>query len=355
MPRLSHSLFLAAAVAAFALAAAGPASAKTVWLCSPTQKSDPCDYGLASTVIAPDGTRSAEAAPKTAKSKVDCFYVYPTVSDQSTPNATLAKDPEVRAIATYQASRFSQTCRMFAPMYRQLTLAGIFNPANDTPAAQAKAYNDVRSAFKDFLKHDNKNRGFVLIGHSQGSFVLRRLITDEIDGKPAVRRRMVSALLLGGNTTTKEFKKVHACTKPGQTRCIVAWSMFHDPPPADSTFGRTKLTGQRVVCTSPGKLGSSAALVPYQPSLGFPGTIGASLAVFAPGQPTDVTTPWFAQPGRFTATCASTADGASYLKVDGSPMPTPVPNPGWGLHLGDVNLALGNLTTIVRKQVAAYR
>jgi hypothetical protein len=31
-----------------------------------------------------------------------------------------------------------------------------------------------------------------------------------------------------------------------------------------------------------------------------------------------------------------------------------VPTAGWGLHLGDVNLALGNLTTIARKQIAAY-
>jgi hypothetical protein len=354
MPRLSHSLVLAAAVAALALAAAGPASAKTVWLCSPSQKSDPCDYGLKSTVIRADNSRSPEAAPKASKAKVDCFYVYPTTSDQSTANATLAKDPEIKAIATYQASRFSQTCRMFAPMYRQLTLAGIFDPSKITVAARAKAYGDVRAAFKDYLKHENKGRGFVLIGHSQGSFVLRQLITDEVDGKSAVRKRFVSALLLGGNTTTKEFKKVHACTKAGQTGCIVAWSMFHDPPPADSSFGRTTLAGQQVVCTSPGKLGGSDKLLPYQPSMAFPGTIGATLGVFAPGQPTDVTTPWFAQPGRFTAACATTPDGASYLKVDGAPMPTPVPTAGWGLHLGDVNLALGNLTTIVRKQVAAY-
>jgi hypothetical protein len=130
--------------------------------------------------------------------------------------------------------------------------------------------------------------------------------------------------------------------------------MFHDPPPATSLFARTTLAGQRVVCTSPGKLGGSSALVPYQPSLPFPGTIGLGLSLFIPGQPTDVKTPWFSQPGRITAACATTADGASYLKVDGAPMPTPVPDANWGLHLGDMNLAMGNLTTIARKQIAAY-
>ena len=65
MRRLSHALVLAAATAAIALAAAGSASAKTVWLCSPQQATDPCDYGLTTTVIAPDDSRSTET-PKPA-------------------------------------------------------------------------------------------------------------------------------------------------------------------------------------------------------------------------------------------------------------------------------------------------
>jgi hypothetical protein len=35
-------------------------------------------------------------------------------------------------------------------------------------------------------------------------------------------------------------------------------------------------------------------------------------------------------------------------------LPNAVPDATWGLHLGDVNLALGNLTTIAHKQIAAY-
>jgi hypothetical protein len=238
-------------------------------------------------------------------------------------------------------------------MYRQVTLQGILG-GNIDPKASAKAYTSARAAFDDYIKHDNHGRGFVLIGHSQGSFVLKQLIADEIDKRPALRRRMIAALLLGGNVTDKAYKHVGACTKAGQNGCVVAWSMFHDAPPANAVFGRTKLAGQHVVCTSPGTLGSSSPLLPYQPTLPFPGTIGAALGIFAPNQPTDVTTSWFAQPGRFTAACATTADGASYLKVDGAPMPTPVPDATWGLHLGDMNLAMGNLTTIARKQIAAY-
>jgi hypothetical protein len=194
----------------------------------------------------------------------------------------------------------------------------------------------------------------VLIGHSQGSFILKQLIGDVIDKKASLRRRMVSALLLGGNVTNKEFKHVKPCAKAGQTGCVVAWSMFHDPPPSNAIFGRTTASGQHVVCTSPSKLGSSSKLLPYAPSLPFPGTIGVGLAIFEPNRPTDVSTPWYEEPGVLTGSCATTADGASYLKIDGSVLPNAVPDATWGLHLGDVNLALGNLTTIAHKQIAAY-
>ena len=352
---MSRALALVVAAAALALAAAAPASAsaKTTWLCSPQQSNDPCDYALTSTVIQPDGARSTQTAKAARNPKVDCFYVYPTVSDQQTPNATLAKDPEIKAIATYQASRFRQDCRVWAPMYKQVTLVGILGGTTD-PKAAATAYASAKAAFDDYIKHDNHGRGFVLIGHSQGSFVLKQLIADEIDKKPALRKRMISALLLGGNVTNKAYKHVKACSKPGQNGCVVAWSMFHDPPPADSLFGRTTAKGQQVVCTSPSTLGSTSKLLPYAPTLPFPGTIGAALSVFEPNRPTGVSTPWYAEPNVLTGTCATTADGASYLKIDGSVLPTPVPNPGWGLHLGDMNLAMGNLTTIAQKQIAAY-
>ena len=54
-------------------------------------------------------------------------------------------------------------------MYRQITIAG---PAQARRRVTTKmrdtAYADVRAACRDYLKHDNKGRGVVFIGHSQG-------------------------------------------------------------------------------------------------------------------------------------------------------------------------------------------
>jgi hypothetical protein len=356
---------IAAAVLLATPAAAGAAD-KTKWLCEPGAKADPCHVSLKATVLNADGSSTVENATNAKHPKFDCFYVYPTVSDQKTINATLRIDPEERAIATYQAARFSQTCRVWAPMYRQLTLQGIADRSKVTPAAQAKAYNSMRAAWREYLAKHNKGRGFVLLGHSQGSFLLRKLIAEEIDKRPAVRRRLVSALLLGGDVTVRkghdaggDFQNVPACRSVKQIGCVVAYSSFGDTPPADSAFARVagaKAKKFQVLCTNPAALGGgSGTLVPYAATQAFPGTIGLAVRIFL-GELPQVPTPWLRPAGRYAAKC-STAGGASFLKVDsldGARVPTPTPNAGWGYHLGDVNLALGNLTGLAAKQGARY-
>jgi hypothetical protein len=353
----------AAAVAACLLA--GPAAAKTVWLCRPGAATDPCRGSLDATRLGAGGSQKVERRKNARNAPIDCFYVYPTVSEQKTINATRRIDPEQRAIALYQASRFSERCRVWAPMYRQLTLVGIAGRTKIPPGAGAKAYGDVRSAWRDYLAHHNHGRGFVLIGHSQGSFVLRKLITDEIDKRPAVRRRLVSALLLGGNVTVRkgkdaggDFRNVPACRSASQIGCVVAYSTYGETPPANSLFGRVANKRLQVLCTNPADLGGgTGALQPYLATSPFPGTLGVGIQIMLGGvQLPQVSTAWLAPAGRYTARC-STAGGASFLRLsalDGAVQLHPSPDATWGLHLGDVNLALGNLTALVGRQAAAY-
>src|SRR3954470_22408974 len=170
-------------------------------------------------------------------------------------------------------------------MYRQLTLKAIFDPKDIPAKARAKAYNSLRSAWREYLAKHNHGRGFVLIGHSQGTFVLRRLIADEIDKRPALRRRMVSAILLGGNVTVRkgknvggDFRNVPACRKASQIRCVIAYSTFGDTPPENALFGRVApgpgAANRRVLCTNPAALGGGkGTLQPYASTTPFPGTL----------------------------------------------------------------------------------
>lgn len=366
--KFSVSLLIAAALAIVALAAPVAASAKdkTTWLCKPGQKNDPCRVDLTTTHLKSDGSSTVEQHPNAKNPKVDCFYVYPTVSDQQTINANLRIDPEIRSIAIYQASPFSQTCRVWAPVYRQLTLVGIADRSKITPAARAKAYNSMLSAWHEYLGKHNHGRGFVLIGHSQGSFLLRKLIASEIDKRPALRRRFISAIIPGGDVTVRkgkgvggDFKHVRACTATTDLECVVAYSSFGETPPADSSFGRLKGAAAKrfqVLCTNPAALGGgTGTMQTYVPTAPFPGTIGLGVRIFM-GELPDVPSPWLRPPGHYDSRCASSG-GTHYLRVtarDGARVLTPTPDATWGYHLGDVNLPLGNLTKLVKEQAAAY-
>jgi hypothetical protein len=140
--------------------------------------------------------------------------------------------------------------------------------------------------------------------------------------------------------------------------CVIAFSTFDQPPPADSLFGRTRARGMQVLCTNPAALaGGSARVDPIAPSAPFaPGTLNAAgIALLRLTLPRAGTT-WISEPGAYRARC-STAGGADVLQVSplgGAQVPTPSPTPSWGLHLLDANVALGNLLADVRSEAAAF-
>lgn len=348
-------------VSASASASAEPGEGpETVWLCRPGLADNPCDPDLTTTVYSARGNVLGVRKPRANRhAKVDCFYVYPTVSDDPGSQADLSIDDELRSIALYQAARYSSECRVFAPVYRQITIRAI-GGAPVTPEQRETAYQDVRRAWLDYMANDNHGRGVVFIGHSQGAGVLRRLLRDEVDPHPALRQRLVSALLLGGNVTVArgsdrggDFANIPACRSRTQTGCVVAFVTFGGPVPPNSRFGRTADPALEVLCTNPAALrGGSRRIDSILPTEPFaPGTIAAVNAILGL-PPITAATPWVEYRGGYEASC-SAADGANVLQVTprgASPQLNPSPDPTWGLHLVDANIALGDLADLVRIQ-----
>ncbi len=341
-------------------AGAADAPARTTWLCFPGMANNPCGGDISVTHY--DARRRVISVTHESQSdqNIDCFYVYPTTSDEPTPQADFNVTPELRSIALYQASRYASECRVFAPVYRQITIQGLFG-GDVTPEMRETAYQDVRSAWLDYLANDNHGRGVLFIGHSQGAGVLRRLLADEVDPKPAVRRLLVAGILLGGNVTVKkgqdvggDFQNVPACRRRTQFGCVIVYSTFGAPVPDTSFFGRTTNPDLEVLCTNPAALGGGAAPIsPSQPTEPFaPGTAigGATGAVATPA--ITATTTWVEYRYAYRAQCSS-AGGANVLQITPlgiSPTLNAIPDPTWGLHLVDANIELGDLVKLVHGQ-----
>ena len=375
--RLTTAIAAAAAASALATpgASAGPAAADTVWLCDPAAVPNPCHESNETTVQAPDGSSTTENPPFPRRPKIDCFYVYPTVSEDPGANADRSIDPEQVAIARYQAARFSTRCRVYAPMYRQVTLMGLNAPESQQVEAARLAYSDLIAAFRDYMRNRNRGRGFVLIGHSQGTFMLRHLIRQRIDPYGAARRKLVSAILLGGNVTVAadqpaggDFSRIPACGSRRQLGCVIAYSTFNETPPSNSRYGRPTTRyaqafglptgpGLEVLCTNPALLrGGPAELYSLVRTEPYPGVIGALILYMYGGEPPSAPTPWVRPADRYGGECVE-EEGANVLMV--SPIGSarrlnPSPDPSWGLHLADVNIALGNLVAVVGAQARAY-
>jgi hypothetical protein len=348
-----RALLLAAVVVA---GWAASADARTVWLCRPGLAANPCEASRTATAVAANGTKTVERFP-TDRRPIDCFYVYPTVSPQQTLNATRQIDTAVRAVATIQASRFSSVCRVYAPVYRQVTVTGLGDPLKARDVGVPLAYSDVRAAWRDYLRRDNHGRGVVLIGHSQGTGMLTRLIAEEIDPRRAVRGRLVSALLIGGNVLVPagrdvggSFQHVPACRSRTQVGCVVAYSSFLKTPPDPSLFARGTASAFQLIFGQPTP-GDDLQTLCVNPAAPAGGSAGLDAFFYDAGA-------WTTYPGRYRGRCAE-AGGAHWLQIDPTPGdPRPVVEgrlgPGWGLHGFDVNLTLGDLVSLVRRQAAAY-
>ncbi|MGL4312360.1 MAG: DUF3089 domain-containing protein, partial [Sphingomonas sp.] len=140
------------------------------------------------------------ATPARAKADVAIFYVHPTsYFNRGAWNAPLLDaDADARAelFLKAQVTAFNATGEIWAPRYRQATFGAFLT--NQAAAQQAfdLAYRDVSAAFDEFLREIGPSRPIMLVGHSQGSLHLARLLKERVAGS-ALARRIVAAYIVG--------------------------------------------------------------------------------------------------------------------------------------------------------------
>ncbi len=340
---------------------------ETVWICKPGQSDDLC-AGTMEGVSWPAPGQLAEPLGYTRPSAapVDCFYLYPTQSEQETPNSDLEKDPPIRRVVVQQARMFSSVCNVYAPMHRQVTYNG--NQGANSPDVEV-AYASVKAAFQEYLDKYNQGRGFILLGHSQGSAHTARLIDEMVDKDAKLRERFVGAIAPGANIYVPigqdiggMYENVPVCSREGQYGCLIAFSAYTDVPGAGSMFSRLDVgywiypearpdSGRyEVVCANPAALdGSNGTMLPLV-NLDYLSGVPAA----------ETSSPWASAPDYYTSECKREG-GAHWLNVAKINLPGDerlnlgeVAGAGTNWHVPEFNLAEGNLLRIVQKQSDSY-
>jgi hypothetical protein len=345
--------------------ASGMYSADDLWLCRPGLAEDQCEVNaLDASVVQTDNSLEVEEHVPADDPPIDCFYIYPTVDLSLTPgNHTDFSDISLELDALLsQAARFNSVCRVFAPLYRQGTI-GSFG-SEQSEEIFALAYADVLDAFKHYMGQYNDGRNFVIMGHSQGTAMITRLLQEVIDNDPLLRERFVAGLLIGGGVAVPEgevvggtFDNLPLCTSDVQTGCIIAYRSYADGYPPANGSNVVGPEGMDTACTNPAALEGGRA---YFRRGYFPLMINQPLFDVRADVDLPIETPFAAYDDLFTGECVKDEDDRSYLKVGFEPAAGDVRlNPidfshgvlapaGLGTHIIDYNFAVGDLIELIR-------
>lgn len=182
----------------------------------------------------PSDSISLAVKDRTRDTSIDIFFLHPTTLTSKFhgnfngqfSDDTLNAKTDYSSIL-YQASVFNSQANIFAPRYRQAHIQMYYYP--DTTRALESfelAYQDVKKAFLHYVRL-NRNKPFIIAGHSQGTQHAKRLISECIDGK-ALQDKLVMAYLIGMPVVDGSFKKINPCKDSTQTGCYVSWRTFRE-------------------------------------------------------------------------------------------------------------------------------
>ena len=206
-------------------------------------------------------------------SKGDVFVVVPSVyrggKHWNLPSDDLKRKRKLeRIVRPNYVTPYSDAGRLFAPFYRQASLYAYMTQREDARMAQNLAYQDVKRAFRIFLKNSPPERPIVLVGHNQGASHVERLLADFFSGPENEDnfKRLAVAYVINYPLTKSllegPMEGIPVCQTASQSRCIVAFGAFApDEGDIAERFGSRLLAydgeeyssveGQALICVNP--------------------------------------------------------------------------------------------------------
>ena len=181
---------------------------------------------------------SSDSVPKPLRatykkdSLADVFFIYPTTLTSAKDTRWNADIDDAalnaktdRSTILYQASVFNESCRIFAPRYRQAHLRAFFIDEKESEKYFDTAYEDIRNAFIYYLRNFNDGRPIIIASHSQGTKHAARLLKEFFDNKP-LQKKLVCAYIIGLPVPENYFTTIPSCTSPSSTGCFVSWRTY---------------------------------------------------------------------------------------------------------------------------------
>lgn len=168
---------------------------------------------------------------KQDSAQVDVFFIHPTTDvtgfkgNANIDNKAINNQTDDFPIK-YQASVFNESCKVYAPRYRQAALHNFFTKNNETSQkAFDIAYQDIKAAFEYYLKNYNNGKPIIIAGHSQGSMHAQRLLREYFDGKP-LQNQLVEAYIIGFPTHENQFQDLKISEKADTFGGYISYSTF---------------------------------------------------------------------------------------------------------------------------------
>lgn len=143
----------------------------------------------------------------------DLFLVCPTVDTRSYANAVDLNDKlKGRFVSALDAERgvYADTCRIYSPYYRQMSINAYNLSAEDFALAENNACLDVFAAFRYYLENENDGRPIILAGFSQGAELciklLKEFFSDTAEGRK-LYSRLIAVYAIGWRVTDGDINE----------------------------------------------------------------------------------------------------------------------------------------------------
>ncbi len=174
--------------------------------------------------------------PDNITHSVDVFYIYPTVCASDISNICPANDMQMQNAAQrvikLQAAAFSKYANIFAPYYTQYDIEAIeysnYNEIEKIMQNNIQGINEIYSDIDYYFKHYNKSRPFILVSHSQGSAVMKYVLSSYMKKHTEYYKIMVAAYVIGYPVTEKfmaENPHLKFANGSGDTGVIIAFEV----------------------------------------------------------------------------------------------------------------------------------